>query len=351
MSPASTASISTATAVVIHGAEDVRVEDHPVAPLAANQVLVSVELGGICGSDISYFRHGAVGTFKVVKPMVLGHEVIGRVNDAGSTVTNIDDGARVAVNPSSPCGTCDRCIEQRSNICLAPVFLGSASTTPHTHGGFVSLLPTRREAVVEIEDSLDSSLAVFAEPLAVTVHAVRRSGGVHGARVLIVGAGPIGAMLAAVCAVQGAASVRVADTNADRLDTVGLLGIEDTAVVGEQDVGHGFDMVFDASGSSAGIADALPRVRRGGRLILVGLPHGPVPMPIGQSVSGEVDIVGAFRFNHNEFVDALHLLHAGLDLSPLISSRHGATNAPAAMIEAASGSAMKVHLDFESLTI
>jgi len=338
-----------ATAVVIHGAEDVRVQEHEVAALADGQALVEVELGGICGSDISYFRHGAVGDFKVVAPMVLGHEVIGRVRDVATGRTNLSDGSRVAVNPSSPCGRCERCQESRSNICLNPVFLGSASTTPHTHGGFVSLLPTRLDAAVVIEDQLDNSLAVFAEPLAVTVHAVRRSGGVRGANVLIVGAGPIGAMLATVCKAEGAAAVAVADVNADRLHTIHQLGIDDTALVGEQDAGSGFDLVFDASGSAIGIADALPRVRRGGKLILVGLPHGPTPLPIAASVTGEVDIVGSFRFNHNEFVEALDLLHAGLNLTPLISNRHDVSDAAAAMVEAASGTAMKVQLDFGAL--
>lgn len=339
---------TTATAVVIHGAGDVRVEERDAPELAEGQIMVGVELGGICGSDISYYRHGAVGDFKVVHPMVLGHEVIGRVVDAHSGA--FEEDTRVAVNPSSPCGVCDRCAEGRSNVCLQPVFLGSASTDPHTNGGFTSLLATRAQAAVAIEDQLIGELAVFAEPLAVTVHAVRRSGGVTGAKVLVVGAGPIGAMLAAVCAARGAAEVVVADLNVERLATVRQLGIETTVAVGEADPGSGYDIVFDASGSSGGIADALPRARRGGRFVLVGLPHGPVTLPIGYAATGEVDIVGSFRFNHNEFVDALDLLHNGLDLSPLISNRHQIHAAGTAFEEASSGSAMKVHLDFGAHT-
>jgi 2-desacetyl-2-hydroxyethyl bacteriochlorophyllide A dehydrogenase len=306
-----------------------------------------VELGGICGSDISYYSKGAVGSFKVVRPMILGHEVVGRVVDAGDDATPLAEGARVAVDPSSPCGVCDRCKEGRANICLQPTFLGSASTNPHTDGGFVSLLATPTPNLVPLDDGLASDSAVFAEPLAVTVHAVNRAGGVQGARVLIVGAGPIGAMLAAVCIAQGAADVVVADVNQDRLATVGQLGVETTVTVGQDDPGTDYDLVFDASGNGAAMADAVVRARRGGRVVFVGLPHsGGVEMPLAPAITGEVDLVGSFRFNHAEFTTAVDLLHNGLDLGPLRSGRRPASEADAALTEAASGSAMKIQLDF-----
>jgi 2-desacetyl-2-hydroxyethyl bacteriochlorophyllide A dehydrogenase len=336
-----------ATAVVIHGAGDVQVESRTVGPPTIDQALVAVELGGICGSDISYYRHGAVGSFKVRRPMILGHEVVGRVAEVGVDSAGLDDGARVAVDPSSPCGVCDRCTEGRSNICLQPTFLGSASTNPHTDGGFVSLLPTGIGNLVRLEDSLDDKIAVFAEPLAVTVHAVNRAGGVIGAKVLIVGAGPIGAMLAAACIKLGAADVAVSDVNPARLETVTQVGVETTFVVGEQEPGVGYDVVFDASGAGVAIGDALSRVRRGGRLVLVGLPHSPaIELPLPAAITGEVDIVGSFRFNHNEFVHAVDLLHNGLDLAPLRSGSHIAEDADAALTKAAGGSAMKVQLEF-----
>lgn len=335
------------TAVVIHGAGDVRIEERTVAAPTPDQATVAVEVGGICGSDISYYRHGAVGAFTVKRPMILGHEVVGRVVDAGTDTGPFDDGARVAVDPSSPCMQCDRCREGRWNICLQPVFLGSASTNPHTDGGFTSLLPTPLQNLVPLDDDLDSKLAVFAEPLAVTVHATERAGGVAGARVLVVGAGPIGAMLAAVCASRDAADVAVADINTERLATVADLGIETTYTIGHDDPGEGYDLVFDASGAGPAIADAMTRVRRGGRFVMVGLPHSSgVEMPIGPAITGEIDLVGSFRFNHEEFVSAVDLLHDGLDLLPLRSAAHPVVDADAALALAAGGSAMKVQLDF-----
>jgi L-idonate 5-dehydrogenase len=336
-----------AHAVVIHAAEDVRVEECEVAPPSAGEVQIGVSLGGICGSDISYYKHGAVGRFPVTAPMILGHEVIGTVQDLGTNVSGFDDGQRIAVDPSSPCMRCDRCHEGRFNICLNPSFLGSASTQPHTDGGFSSVLLSRAHNVVPLDDSLPNELAVFAEPLSVCVHAVSRAGGVKGARVLIVGAGPIGGMLNAVCVAEGAAEVVVADIEAGRLETATALGAHGVRLVGNDDLGQDYDVVFDASGAAPAIADALERCRRGGVLCLVGLPHGgPVPMPVNLSITGEVDIVGSFRFNHTEFRQSIELLTNGLDLRPLISNRYHSHDAGAAFVEAASGQAMKVQLDF-----
>lgn len=336
-----------ARAVVIHGAEDVRVEDRLVPPPRREEVQVGVTLGGICGSDISYFTKGAVGRFVVEEPMILGHEIIGAVRDVGAGVAGLAAGQRVAVDPSSPCLRCDRCREGRFNICLQPSFLGSASTQPHTDGGFSSIVVSRSSNIVPLDGSLADNLAVFAEPLSVCVHAVARAGGVRGANVLIVGAGPIGGMLTATCAQGDAASIVVADLEQHRLDTARMLGADAVRLAGEEDLGRGYDVVFDASGAGGAIADSVERVRRGGVLVLVGLPHGgPVALPIGLSITGEVDIVGSFRFNHGEFRESLELLTGGLDLRPLISSSYDCEHAQHALAEAASGRAMKVQLDF-----
>ncbi len=338
---------SHAHAVVIHGAGDVRFEQREVLPPGPDDVQVKVVLGGICGSDISYYKHGAVGRFTVTHPMILGHEVVGTVQDVGRNVTAFDDGQRIAVDPSSPCMVCDRCREGRWNICLQPSFLGSASTQPHTDGGFTSVLASRAQNVVALDGSLPNRLAVFAEPLSVCVHAVGRAGTVDGARVLVVGAGPIGGMLIAACRAFGAAEVVTADIEAGRLQTAKALGADAVRLVGEQDLGTGYDVVFDASGAGQAISDAAGRVRRGGKLVLVGLPHGgPIPLPVDLTVTGEVDIVGSFRFNHNEFRTSVELLAGGLDLGPLISNRYPAAEAGAAFVEASSGQAMKVQLDF-----
>ena len=338
---------TTNQAVVIHGAGDVRVEDRAVPTPGVGEVRVAVELGGICGSDLSYYRKGAVGDFKVTAPMVLGHEIIGLTHEVGGSVKNVDAGARVVVDPSSPCQMCARCREGRSNVCERPRFLGSAATTPHTDGGFASFVIARNENLVAIPDSLASSSAVFAEPLAVTVHAIGRAGGVRGARILVVGAGPIGSILVAAARAMGADHIAATDIDASRLERATAVGADTTSMAGEQDPGTDFDIVFEASGAPSGIADAFGRVRRGGHLVLVGLPHaGPIGVPIALAVPREIGIMGSFRFNHTEFVTAVDLLAAGLDLSPLLTQTVDAIDAAEAFVAASAPEAMKVQLSF-----
>lgn len=339
-------------AVVIHGAKDVRVEDRPVEAPGDGQVRVAVQLGGICGSDLSYFRYGAVGAFQVTAPMVLGHEIVGVIDELGRDVAGWGHQDRVVVDPSSPCRRCERCREGRFNVCEQPRFLGSASTTPHTDGGFSSFVIANRQNLVAVPPQTTSQLAVFAEPLAVTVHAIHRAGGVSGARILVVGAGPIGSLLCAAAHAGGAAEVVVADLDHTRLQRAVALGADRGVLVGEQDVGVGYDVVFEASGSGAAIADSLTRARRGGRVVLVGLPHSaPIPIPIALAVPREIDLLGSFRFNHAEFVDAVDLIVDGLDLLPLLTDTVRVDAAPAAFELAAQPSSMKVQLDFAEAAV
>ncbi len=336
-------------AVVIHGAHDVRVEERPIQEPGTGEVRVAVELGGICGSDLSYYRKGAVGDFRVVSPMVLGHEIVGEVDEIGPGVRGWDDRDRVVVDPSSPCGTCDRCREGRSNVCERPRFLGSAATTPHTDGGFANFVVARTANLVPVPARTASDVAVFAEPLAVTVHAVHRAGGVRGARVLVVGAGPIGSLLCATAHAEGAAEVVVADLDRQRLALAEAVGADRSAVVGEDDPGTEFDLVFEASGAAPAIADTLTRARRGGRVVLVGLPHGgPLPIPVAVAVPREIDLLGSFRFNHDEFVHAVELLVDGLPIDPLRTGTMAVTAAPDAFALAAQPTSMKVQLDFRA---
>jgi L-idonate 5-dehydrogenase len=337
-------------AIVIHGAGDVRVEERAEPLPGEGQVQVHIEVGGICGSDLSYYKYGAVGDFKVKRPMVLGHEVVGVVSKVGAGVSGGLESTRVAVDPSSPCFVCERCKEGRFNVCLNPVFLGSASTDPHVDGGFSSMLVTKAANLVEVPAGIDMHDVVFAEPLAVTVHALNRAGGANGKRVLVVGAGPIGAMAAAAALRFGAGEVVVTDLSDDRLAIATSLGVHQALRAQEASFDNEFDLVLEASGSGPGIAAAIKATRKGGAMVLVGLPHGgPVELPIGMTVAREMDLLGSFRFTHDEFRTAVDLLGDGLDLSPLRSGSYEATDASDAFESALGASTMKVQVDFASL--
>ena len=123
-------------AVVIHAAKDLRVEECQAETAGPGEVEIAVEVGGICGSDLHYFNHGGFGTVRLREPMILGHEVAGRIAALGDGVEGLAVGDRVAVSPSRPCEACEYCLAGLSNQCLNMRFYGSAMPLPHIQGAF-----------------------------------------------------------------------------------------------------------------------------------------------------------------------------------------------------------------------
>jgi L-idonate 5-dehydrogenase len=185
-------------AVIIHAAKDLRIEEREAEPLGPGQVEVGIEAGGICGSDLHYYNHGGFGTVRLREPMILGHEVAGTVRALGQGVSGLAVGDRVAVSPSRPCNACRYCLAGLQNQCLDMRFYGSAMPMPHIQGAFRQRLVAEAWQCHRIEDGISINEAAFAEPFAVTLHAVNRAGSLLGKRVLVTGgAGYIGAITAA----------------------------------------------------------------------------------------------------------------------------------------------------------
>jgi L-idonate 5-dehydrogenase len=181
-------------AAVLYAPKDLRIEDVADAPLGPREVEVRIEAGGICGSDLHYYFDGGFGTVRLKEPMILGHEIAGLVACVGAEVASIKPGQRVAVNPSRPCGACRYCQEGKQNHCLDMRFYGSAMRFPHVQGGFREVLVCDDTQAVPVPATMSAAKAAFAEPFAVCLHAVNRAGPLLGKRVLVTGAGPIGAL-------------------------------------------------------------------------------------------------------------------------------------------------------------
>uniref|UniRef100_UPI000567EA6A alcohol dehydrogenase catalytic domain-containing protein n=1 Tax=Streptomyces sp. NRRL S-146 TaxID=1463884 RepID=UPI000567EA6A len=155
---------------VIHGQGDLRVADLPVPRPGPGQALVAVRYGGVCGSDLHYWRHGGVGDFRLREPMVLGHEVVGTVVEYGADASGPAPGSAVAVHPATPCGVCPECAAGRRNICRDTRYLGSAARFPHVQGGFAARVVVPAEQVRALPDGLELRRAALAEPLSVALH-------------------------------------------------------------------------------------------------------------------------------------------------------------------------------------
>jgi len=305
---------TTATAVVAHGAQDLRVEQLSVPAPGPGQVLVEVAYGGICGSDLHYYHRGAVGDFVLREPLVLGHEVVGRVAASGPDTDAPAVGTEVAVHPATPCGECAECRSGRRQVCAHVRYLGSAARFPHVQGGFASTMLVPAQQVHALPSGLSLLRAAVAEPLSVALHAVRRAGDVRDASALVVGAGPIGCLAVLALRAAGARQVVATDIVEEAVAVARAAGADAGVIAGskEAEALEGFDVVIEASGAPAGLGAALRAVRRGGTVVQLGLlPPGEVPFAGNVVVTREISVVGAFRFD-TEFTDALDLLAGGL---------------------------------------
>jgi L-idonate 5-dehydrogenase len=343
-------------AAVLHEPKLIRIDEVDPPEPGAGQVRVRVRAGGICGSDLSYYFKGKSGDFAVREPFVLGHEVAGEVDSFGADVTGFAAGQRVAVNPGLNCGVCKYCVSGMPNHCLNMRFMGSASTFPHTQGMFRQYIVVAARQCVPVPDGVDFAQASMAEPLAVALHAVRQAGSLVGARVLLIGCGPIGCILLSVARRAGAHRVVAMDLSDKALQIARSLGADQTvnavdgATINQWAEQRGtFDVVIEASGSPAGLDTALRSVRAGGTVIQVGnLPAGQSPVAANFVMAKEIRYQGSFRFTDEYAVAAEEIASGKVDLRPIMTHAFAMAEANEAFEIAHDRSqSMKVHLNFD----
>jgi L-idonate 5-dehydrogenase len=342
-------------AVVIHAEKDLRVEQTSAPALKPHDVRVRIEAGGICGSDLHYYLHGGFGTIRVREPLILGHEIAGRVEAVGEEVSRVRPGDRVAVNPSRACGHCRYCQMGLQQHCTDMLFYGSAMRFPHVQGGFRDVLVVEERQAVKVAAGVTSSQAAFAEPLAVCLHAAKRAGSLLGKRVLVTGAGPIGALTIVAAKAAGAAEIVATDVVDGPLPVALKMGAKAAInVMAEPDrlkeeygaEKGAFDVMFEASGNQHALTGAFDVVRSGGTIVQIGN-GGQFTLPMNVVVAKEFELRGSFRF-HEEFAWAVDMIGSGtIDLSPLLTATVPVERAVEAFDLAADKSkAIKVQLDF-----
>ncbi|MCR9088812.1 MAG: L-idonate 5-dehydrogenase [Rhodobacteraceae bacterium] len=340
-------------AIVAHAAKDLRIEEQPDPTPGPGEVLIRMEAGGICGSDLHYFNHGGFGTIRLKEPMILGHEVAGRVAALGAGVGGLQEGQLVAVSPSRPCGRCRFCFEGSQNHCLNMRFYGSAMPFPHIQGAFREVLVADASQCVPA-DGLTAAEAATAEPLSVVLHAAKQAGDLMGKRVLVTGCGPIGLLAVLVARNAGAVEIAATDVTAFTLDKARALGADSTVNVAEtpdglapfaNDKGH-FDVHFECSGVAAALNAAVPALRPGATIVQLGL-GGDMTLPVQAMTAKELVLKGSFRF-HAEFATAVEMMQAGrIDVAPILTHTAPMEDAASAF-ELASDrtAAIKVQLAF-----
>ena len=310
---------------MIHAARDLRVEEHPPEQPGPGQVSVTMAVGGVCGSDLHYYNHGGFGAIRLREPMILGHEVAGHVATLGPGVAGLVVGQLVAVSPSRPCGNCRYCHEGLLNHCLNLRFYGSAMPFPHIQGAF------RQSLVADVSqcvpaDGLTPGEAAMAEPLAVTLHATTRAGGMLGKSVLVTGCGPIGILSIVAARRAGADRIVATDLSPFTLEMARKAGADDTVNMSDAPDGLArfsegkgtFDVLYECSGAAAALAAGITAMRPRGIILQLGL-GGDMTLPMMTITSRELDLRGSFRF-HPEFATGISLMQKGLiDVRPFIT--------------------------------
>ncbi|KAL1994152.1 hypothetical protein VTN49DRAFT_2821 [Thermomyces lanuginosus] len=349
------ATVTESKALVLHGAKDLRLESRTVSPPTGNEVQVAVRATGICGSDLHYYNHGRNGDFVLRQPMVPGHESSGVVTAVGPDVKTLRVGDRVALEVGVPCGGCLFCKQDRYNLCVNMRFRSSAKVFPHFDGTLMEITNHPEHMCHKLPDNVSFLGGALAEPLAVCLHAVRRSRpptkeDVELARslneetaALIFGAGAVGLLLAAALAVsQNFTSIVIADIDAGRLEVAKSfnLGLKTTLITrsatppppkdapqAEQTayalqtaqetanlikeahgVPNGFARVYDCTGVPSCVQAGIYASAPGGMLVQIGMGSPVQTLPIGAAALREVDLVGVFRYDRFAYPAALELL-------------------------------------------
>ncbi|WFE89473.1 L-idonate 5-dehydrogenase [Roseibium porphyridii] len=340
-------------AIVIHAAEDLRIEEQSVVPPGPGEVQIELARGGICGSDLHYYNHGGFGPVRLKEPMILGHEVAGHITALGEGVSGLSIGQLLAVSPSRPCGNCRFCNEGQFNQCLNMRFYGSAMPFPHIQGAFREVLVADASQCAPA-DGLSPGEAAMAEPLAVCLHAVRNAGSMLGKSVLVTGCGPIGILCILAARRAGADLIVATDLSAFTLSKAEAAGADRVINMAETPEGlegyfadkGTFDVLFECSGAAPALASGISAMRPGGTIVQLGL-GGDMPVPMMALTAKELSLKGSFRF-HEEFFTGVSLMQKGLiDVKPFITQTFPLSDAVAAFKTAGDRSqAVKAQIAF-----
>ena len=303
------------------GVIEFRETPRPIA--AEGQVLVRIMRIGICGSDI----HVYLGKHPFSRyPVTQGHEVSGRIEAVGSGVEGLSVGQKVTIEPQVCCGHCYPCTHGKYNLCEGLKVMGFQTT-----GTASEYFTVDAAKVTPLPETMSYDEGAMIEPLAVTVHAAKRFPELKGARVAILGCGPIGILLMQSCKALGAASVLVTDVSDYRLSVARSVGADYAVNTGETDMEQALrdafgsdkaDVIYDCAGSDITMGQAIRCARKGSTIVLVAVFSKLASVDLAVLNDHELELNTSMMYRHEDYVDAIRLVSEGkVQLRPLMS-RH-----------------------------
>jgi 2-desacetyl-2-hydroxyethyl bacteriochlorophyllide A dehydrogenase len=300
-------------AAVFHGVGDIRVEDVPVPAISEDQVLLAVELCGICGTDVHILK----GTFPPGHtPITLGHEFAGRIVDAGSGAA-AEPGALVTADIALTCGACSFCRHGQRLFCPEVRQIGV-----HLDGAFAEYVAVPAEAVHPLPGGMSATQGAYVEPLACVLHGHERAAIPPGSTVAVIGGGPMGLLHVQLARLRGAAQVICSEPHETRRRKAEAFGADvvidpsaGDAVAGVLALtdGRGADVVIEAVGSIATYRDAFRMVRRGGTLLAFGAAPSAETLDLSpfDVYARELTVLGSYAATYGTYEDAVALIASG----------------------------------------
>ena len=293
----------------------------PVPEIGENEVLIKIMKIGVCGSDIHVY-HGEHPFTSY--PVPQAHEVSGEVVKTGTAVSGIKPGQKVTIQPQVVCGRCYPCRHGKYNLCEELKVMGFQTTGVASHYFAVD-----QAKVTPLPDEMSYDEGAMIEPLAVAVHAVRRAGDVKGAKIAVLGAGPIGILVAQAAKGMGADQVMITDVSSLRLEKAKECGVDFCVNTRNQDFGeamvHNFgpdkaDVIYDCAGNNITMGQAIKYARKGSVIILVAVFAGPGQLDLAVLNDHELDLNTSMMYRNEDYLDAIRLVNEKkVVLAPLVS--------------------------------
>jgi L-iditol 2-dehydrogenase len=328
----------------LHAVGDLRLADEPVPVPGPGTSLVRVISVGICGSDLHWWHEAGIGDAKLDRPLVLGHEAAGVVEDGENR------GARVAIDPAIPCGTCRPCLAGYRNLCTRIRFAGHGSED----GALRDFLVWPSRLLHPLPDHLGDAEGAILEPLGVAIHALDLGHLRLGGTAVVAGCGPIGLLLIHILRAAGASRVVAVEPLAHRRAAAGRLGADavldpaelsegDLPGIASGDAGDGADVAFEMAGTDRAVQLAMLATRPGGRVVLGGIPDGDRTTFQASTARRRGLTIAMVRRMNDVYPRAIGLAASGrVDVAALISHRFGLAQVAEAFTVAAGRGGLKV---------
>ena len=338
------------TLAKLHAEKGIWMNDVAPPECGHNDVVIKIRKTAICGTDMHIYHWDDWAQKTIPVPMTVGHEFVGEIAEVGPEVTEFKIGDRVSGEGHITCGHCRNCHAGRRHLCRKTMGVGVNRT-----GAFAEYLVIPASNAFKIPDNISDEMAAIFDPFGNATHTAL-SFDLIGEDVLITGAGPIGAMAAAIAKHVGARNVVITDVNDFRLDLAKKLGATRTVNVSKEslqdvmielDMHEGFDVGLEMSGNDQAFRSMLENMNHGGKIAMLGIPGKETTIDWNQVIFKGLIIKGIYgREMYETWYKMVAMLQSGLDISPIITHRFSVDEFQQGFDAMASGQSGKVILDW-----